>query len=349
MPAMRARLAPTAETLAALGLSEAELTPLESGLINTSWIATPPGGKQCVLQAVNPIFPPAINADIDIVTRHVERHGVTTPRLMPLPGGSLWLEAQDAVWRLLTFMPGETYERMPGPDHAREAGAQLGRFHAALANFDYEFVNARLGVHDLDRHLATLRCALATRTEHANFAAVEPLASAILSLAASLPALPQSPDRTVHGDPKISNIVFDTSGKATCLIDLDTLARMPLALELGDALRSWCNPAGEDTATATLNSVLYRAALSGYAPEARLFISETEWRAFPAATLRITVELAARFCADALAESYFGWDSARFASASEHNQARAASQLNLAESIASELAALEIETERAFS
>jgi len=176
------------------------------------------------------------------------------------------------------------------------------------------------------------------------------LGSAILSLAASLPALPQTPDRAVHGDPKISNVLFDAeTGKAVCLIDLDTLSRMPLALELGDALRSWCNPAGEDSATATLNTVLYRSALSGYAPEAKIFITEAEWRGFPAATLRITVELAARFCADALEERYFGWDQKRFGSASAHNRARAAAQLHLAESIAADIATLEIETERAFS
>lgn len=347
---MSERLVPTADTLAALGLSEAELTPLDSGLINRSWIATSPGSARCVLQAVNSIFPPEINADIDIVTRHLERRGVTTPRLIPLPGGSLWLEAQETVWRVLTFMSGETYECLPGPDHAREAGALLGRFHAALADFDYDFVNARLGVHDLDQHIAALRDALAKHTGHRRFAEIEPLGSAILSLATSMPALPETPDRTVHGDPKVSNIVFEAeSGVAVCLIDLDTLSRMPLALELGDALRSWCNPAGEDSATATVNTVLYRSALTGYASEAKRFITEAEWRGFPAAMLRITVELAARFCADALEERYFGWNRERFESASAHNQIRAASQLHLAENIAADLATLEIETGRAFS
>ena len=60
---------------------------------------------------------------------------------------------------------------------------------------------------------------------------------------------------------------------------------------------------------------------------------EPSGRPLPAATLTITLELAARFAADALREDYFGWDAARFGSASEHNEVRAAGQLRLAEDI----------------
>ena len=55
----------------------------------------------------------------------------------------------------------------------------------------------------------------------------------------------------MHGDPKISNLMFARdSDRGLCLIDLDTLGPMPIALELGDALRSWCNPAAEDARAA---------------------------------------------------------------------------------------------------
>ena len=70
-------------------------------------------------------------------------------------------------------------------------------------------------------------------------------------------------------------------------------------------------------------------------------MSEEEWRALPAATLTIALELAARFAADALQESYFGWNAARFGSVSEHNQVRAAGQLRLAESVGNVHTALE--------
>ena len=56
----------------------------------------------------------------------------------------------------------------------------------------------------------------------------------------------------------------------------------------------------------------------------------------------------ARFCADALNESYFGWNPGQFATRSEHNQARAESQLRAARSlIAQRSAAIEV-VERAF-
>ena len=44
---------------------------------------------------------------------------------------------------------------------------------------------------------------------------------------------------------------------------------------------------------------------------------------------RICLELASRFCADALRESYFGWDAERFPSHGYHNLVRARGQLDL--------------------
>ena len=53
------------------------------------------------------------------------------------------------------------------------------------------------------------------------------------------------------------------------MVDFDTLNKMPVYLELGDALRSWCNPSGEDTADGYFSMAHCRAALNGYARHAR--------------------------------------------------------------------------------
>lgn len=333
---------PSAKVLETLGLTDAKLTRFESGLINDTWRVDTPDGKTLVLQRVNPIFPVTINEDIDLVTKHLENKGVFTPRLIPTPEGEVSLMASGASWRLLTFMPGVTRDVLENPRQADEAGSMLARFHLALSDLKHTFVNARLGVHDTPLHLETLKGALAEHRGHARFQEIEPLAEIILEIAAALPELPVSSDRIVHGDPKISNFVFDEiTDDATCLIDLDTVAPMPIILELGDAFRSWCNLQGEEHRDAAFSLPLFRAAIAGYAREAWGFLTEEEWRALPAATLTITVELAARFAADALLENYFGWDAERYGTAGEHNQVRAHSQVSLAQSIRAQWSAME--------
>ncbi|MBN1240267.1 MAG: aminoglycoside phosphotransferase family protein [Gammaproteobacteria bacterium] len=329
---------PDAAVLAAFGLAAEPLRPAAAGLINRTWHAVSLAGERLILQCVNPIFPPAVNEDIDAVTRHLAARGLPTTRIVPAADGRLWVEHGGAVWRVLTAMPGETRDALRGTRDAAEAGRVLAEFHAAAADFDRAFGNARLGVHDTAAHVARLRRALAEHSGHRDFAAVARIADEVLERAARLPELPPAPDRVVHGDPKVSNIMFDPdTDEALCLIDLDTLARMPVALELGDAMRSWCNPQLEDTPTASLSLPMFAAAVAGYARAAPGLLTEAEWSAIPDATLTITVELAARFCSDALLERYFRWDAERYPSAGAHNRARARGQLAQAASIDAQL------------
>jgi Ser/Thr protein kinase RdoA (MazF antagonist) len=250
---------------------------------------------------------------------------------------------------VLTRIDGVTRDALESPAQAREAGRVLAEFHRAVSDLEHEFRSRRLGVHDTARHLQALRDALDEQRGHRDFAAVQPLAERVLAIAAELPALPPMPDRIVHGDPKISNVMFAArADRALCLIDLDTLARMPIALELGDALRSWCNPATEDAPEARFVRPFYAAAVEGYAAAARGLLTREEWATFADGTLTITVELAARFCADALHERYFRWDPSRYASSSAHNQARTRAQLAIAATLRAELPALRELTARAF-
>lgn len=338
--------------LAAWNLAGATVSPLGSGLINRTWLVsagTAPGAGRYVLQQLNPIFPAAINEDIRVVTAHLRARGLIAPELLPTADGRLWVDDAGGAFRLMTHIDGVSHERLENPGEAREAGQLLARFHRALADLDHEFRNQRLGVHDTERHLGVLRQALIDHATHRDIAAIRPLATEILQLADALPHLPRLPDRIVHGDPKINNLLFDaTTGRALCFIDLDTLGCMPLPLELGDAFRSWCNPKGEDSPRAAFALDLFTAAVDGYAAGARGWITPEEAAAIVPGTLTIYVELAARFCADALRESYFGWDAQRFPSRSAHNQARAGSQLTAARALWDVRGAAEEVVRRAF-
>jgi Ser/Thr protein kinase RdoA (MazF antagonist) len=341
---------PPPDVLQAFALQPESCEPAPTGLINRTWYARGIHGGRFVLQQLHSIFPAEINDDIAAVTAHVAAKGLVTPRLVRAAGGQWWhRDAAGGVWRALTYVDGVTRHAVGSMEQAREAGRILAEFHRAVADLRYQFKNARLGVHDTPRHLHALRTALKECTEHREHAAVAPLAERVLGLAANLPALPVAGDRIVHGDPKISNVVFaQDSDHAICLVDLDTLARMPVALELGDALRSWCNPVAEDARTAGFSLPLFTAAVEGYAAASAGFLTPAEWGAIPAATLTICVELAARFCTDSLRERYFGWDEQRYPSASAHNQARTRNQLQVADNVLAALPAMHTVTNGAF-
>mgnify|MGYP001560716702 CR=1 FL=1 len=313
------------------GITALRIEPVDSGLINRTFLVTGARHQRHILQWVNPIFAASINEDIEAITSHVASRGLLTPRLLRTASGELCVPGNNGHWRMLTWIDGDTLHRAASDQVAREAGCMLGKFHAAVADFTQPFQSHRPGVHESVRHFKHLRDTLAKRTDHPRFGSVATLGEEILQVAATLPVLPSLPERVVHGDPKISNFLFERgTGRALCMVDLDTVSRMALPLEMGDALRSWCNLAGEDSPTANFSSGRFHAALAGYAATAAQLLSAPEIAALIPATRLIFVELAARFCADALNEDYFAWDAARFSSHSEHSEIRAAGQLDAA-------------------
>jgi Ser/Thr protein kinase RdoA (MazF antagonist) len=327
-------IAHTQDILTSYGLQGSDVVFYGTGLINATFLVTVAPGLQFILQRLNKLFIPEINRDIDILTRHLASKSARTQLLVPADNGDLWVEDESGAWRLLTFIPGVCFDMLAGPEQAEAAGRLLGSFHRDVADLKLELHTERLGVHDTQRHLRNLHSALEDCREHPNYQAVYVLAQEVLAEAAELPVLTELPDRLVHGDPKISNLVFDEdTGAGVCMIDLDTLAHMPLPLELGDAFRSWCNPRGEDTQRSEFRLDYFAGAVQGYASVSAPFLLPAEWRSFVPAARTIMVELAARFATDALREVYFGWNPKLFADRSAHNQVRAAGQLELHRSL----------------
>jgi aminoglycoside phosphotransferase (APT) family kinase protein len=196
----------------------------------------------------------------------------------------------------------------------------------------------RTGVHDTAQHLHRLREALAGHADHRLHREVSALSADLFAAVFDLPPLPNLPWRVCHGDLKLNNILFAGSEppaaeQPVCLIDLDTVGPMALAHELGDAWRSWCNRGPEDASPAKFDVEVFRASFEGFrdglgrslhADERCACLHGVEW---------ISLELAARFSADALLESYFGWAPDRYAGRGEHNLARARGQWALHQAV----------------
>jgi len=328
------------------GWEGATVTRINTGLINRSFVLTrtaPP--VHAVLQAVSAIFSPAIQDNIAAVTARLAEQGMATPRLVPTRAGGLYLDdGERGIWRLMTYIDGATFDVVGGTGQARAAGELVGRFHRALDGFAHRFASARAGVHDTPAHLRRLHDAVAAHPGHRLAASVRPLADAIHAAAAALPPLPALAPRVCHGDLKFNNIVFagrqpPDDARAVCLIDLDTCGPQSLAYELGDAWRSWCNRAGEDDVDARLDLDVFRASLDGYVAGLGRPLAADERSGLLLGVEWISLELTARFAADALAESYFGWDAARFPGRGEHNLVRARGQWSLHQALVASRAA----------
>ncbi len=297
----------------------------DAGLINQTFVAGDP--PRFAVQRLNPLFSARVHEDIEAVTAHLARRGMLTPRLVRTDDGGLWAEdASGEVWRVLTWIPGTTFNRVRDLGIAAEAGALVARFHAAVDDLDWEYRSVRPGAHDTPAHMARLAAVAGTGAGEAR-----ELADGILGDWATWEGRLDLPERHAHGDLKISNLRFDADGHALCLLDLDTLARLSLDVELGDAWRSWCNPVGEDAVETQFDLDVFQASSAAYLRVRAVSVAERE--ALVGGIERIALELASRFCRDAIEDRYFGWDPTRFPTRVAHNLFRARGQWNLARSV----------------
>jgi Ser/Thr protein kinase RdoA (MazF antagonist) len=140
------------------------------------------------------------------------------------------------------------------------------------------------------------------------------------------------PVRVVHNDPKVNNVlVHRETGKAVCMVDLDTVKPGIVLFDFGDCVRSAANLAGEDAedlGKVRLDPALAAAITRGYLREAGAFLTPKEIELLPLSVKVITYELGLRFLADHLrGDTYFK------IAYPGHNLHRARVQFRLLESI----------------
>ena len=315
-----------ADVVRAWGWEAAEIAELPGGLINTTYAVRRDGAPIAVLQRIHPVFGGEVNLDIDAVTTHLAARGLATPRLIHTRDGRAWHDHAGRVWRALSWIDGTTVNAVPDPQWAEAGGALVGQFHRAVADLVHDYAFVRGGVHDTQAHLARLADHLAAGGDPEAVA----LGHEILAAARGLPAMPDVPRRHCHGDLKISNLLFAAAPvRGVCLVDLDTLGLSTLAFELGDAMRSWCNPHGEDTGRIGFDLSIFAAAMRGFRDVADGIVTADEKVAIVVGLETVCLELAARFAVDVFRDEYFGWDPARFVSRRAHNLVRSRGQLAL--------------------
>ena len=255
------------------------------------------------------------------------------------------LDDQGEVWRVITrIMSAHAFEVAQGPEHAMECGAALGHFHYLISDMDPKTIKDPLpGFHitsnylkNYDRILETdhAKALIAGSMEAKRMAKfIEERRSLALCLE-NAEAKGELKKRMFHGDPKVNNIMIDdVTGKGTAMIDLDTVSPGLIHLDFGDALRSICNPAGEEESNLSkvvFDEDLCTAFCKGYMRQAGSFLTDSD-RAYLYDSIRLLpFELGLRFFQDYLAGNvYFK------TKLPEQNLNRARVQFRLCESVES--------------
>ncbi len=115
---------------------------------------------------------------------------------------------------------------------------------------------------------------------------------------------PDFPDRLMHHDTKINNVLLDTDtqqGLAVC--DLDTLMPGKVISDLGDMVRTYVSPVSEESTDfekVIVREDYYQALVEGYLSEMKTVLTETEKSAIFYSGLFLVYMQGIRFLADYL-------------------------------------------------
>ena len=325
--------------------------PLGNGNVNDTYRIRTDCGESYVLQRLNTaVFcrPELVMHNLLVVAQHAaprlvsdgsaHRPSWQLPRpirlrtILPATAAAepahYLLENQGDVWRVMGFVENAVaLDVVDQPSVAVEIGRALGRFHVLIHDLPSALLADTLeGFHVtpmyLDRYLQLIGdpsfCppTLGSRLQRpqarwcSSFIAARQTFVPVLEQALAAGRLQLRP---IHGDPKVNNVLLcSATGRAVAMIDLDTVKPGLLHYDIGDALRSACNPAGEETLdleTVRFDLDLAAALLRGYLSEAGRVLSVDDIAHLYDAIRLLPFELGLRFFTDYLdGDVYFRVD-----------------------------------------
>ena len=328
-----------------------EVHEFGNGNINDTYLVTTDSHDESrfVLQRINTqVFkqPKLIMQNMRIFTEHMRRrshdegHHWEMPRVLrTLDHLDFHIDPDGNFWRAISYVSGaRSFDTIKDLDHARQVGHALGTFQHLISDLPIEKLADTLeGFHITPRYLRNFDQTFSQNGFKSSadvrycldFISVRRDWAHVLENAREQGKLQLRP---VHGDPKVNNVMIEEeTGCAISLVDLDTVKPGLIHYDIGDCMRSGCNPLGEETEqweAVHFEPEIGQAILTGYITQARHFLTEADYEYLFDSIRLLTFELAIRFFTDYLAGNvYFK------VKHSEHNLQRALVQFKLTESI----------------
>ncbi len=322
-------MTPEVVTIAGRFMLEGQLAAVEpfgGGHINDSFLVTCQQKErrvrfllQCINDAAFPV-PAHVMDNIRRVTNHimqklrslgvVDVHRKVLALVPTNEGGLCCRDGTGSYWRLYHFIEGALVRHtVETPDQAEQVARAFGTFQSLLIDFPSTRLHETIpGFHDTPSRFVALERAIQADPRRRTSEARAEIEYALLHrcLAGVLLDLHKAgeiPERVVHNDAKISNVLFDReTGEALCVVDFDTVMPGLAVYDFGDMVRSMTCPAPEDETDLSrveMQMPLFEALARGYL-EAATFLMPTERLHLVTAGKLITLEQGVRFLTDFL-------------------------------------------------
>ncbi len=276
-------------------------------------------GRSYILQRLNGyVFPDpeGVNRNIAGVTewlrRRIAEEGGDPSRetltLIPTRAGENFLRDEEGgTWRVFPYITHAVSYDLPESEALfEETGRGFGCFFRRLTGYPAETLCEVIpDFHNTPVRFAQLMDA-AERDAAGRLSSVpeemafcrEREADCALLVNAGLPL------RVTHNDTKINNLLLDRdTGRALCVIDLDTVMPGLAAYDFGDAIRTGASTAAEDErdlSRVSLSLPMFEAFTRGYLSEAGGVLTRKEAELLPLGARLMTLENGLRFLADHL-------------------------------------------------
>lgn len=313
-----------------------------SGLINNTWKISEKG-KAYIVQKINThVFkhPEYIADNIDLISGFLKANQPDYLFVSPLQatdGKSLVHKNEEGFFRAFPFVADScSRDIAETPEQAFEAAVQFGRFTSMLKNIEVGKLKITIpAFHDLALRYRQFLQSLETgsvKRVAASKSLIEQIldAASIVSEYETIKANPAFKLRVTHHDTKISNVLFNRSDKALCVIDLDTVMPGYFISDLGDMFRTYLSPCNEeerDTDKVIVRTDYFEAITAGYLSEMGNELSQDEKAHIIYAGEFMIYMQAIRFLTDFLnGDMYY---QSRY---EEHNLVRARNQIALLQS-----------------
>lgn len=297
------------------------IEPYGSGHINSTWLAVHKSadGKEVknLMQKISTVAfkkPDELMQNIVGVTEFlrdkVEEDGTLT--VVPtLDGKSYYVDDLDNYWRVYKFIDNATaYQQIENDNDFYTCGVAFGEFQQTLAEYPAEKLFETIpNFHNTPSRFADFKKALA-EDKMGRAKDVQPEIDFVLAHECKADAITSKlesgeiPYRVTHNDTKLNNILIDdATGKAKCVIDLDTVMPGAAAYDFGDSIRFGASTGAEDETDLSKISVdvhLFEVFAKGYLSTANKFLTPAEKDSLVTGAYLMTLECGVRFLTDYL-------------------------------------------------